>query len=151
MELAGQRRDTPSLVMAFRQLCRGPCRRRGFRADAADLAVGQNGEDDAGDALLQQGGLDLFGDQGLPVALNFVVQLAHIGGEVDSLGVGEDLRAGLQRASRAGHGKFCAAAAQRAAHGVLHGVVSALVVLREVGLGRGGQFHRRRRGFGRAG
>src|SRR5208283_4966246 len=99
--------------------------------------------------------LDLFGDQGVPVALDVVVQAAHVGAEVDAHGVGEDGRAGLQGAMRSGGGAVvaAAAAAERSSQGVLDCAAGALVVLGEVGTRSGGQrrFDRRLGGLWRGG
>ena len=125
----------------------------GFECHAADLAVGQDDEADADDALLKQRGLDLFGDQRVPVALDVVVQAAHVGAEVDALGVGEDLAPACSGPRTAGR-RGCRLRRGQRARRVMAFCMASLGagVLGEVGRGGGGQ---RRptagRGLGRGG
>ena len=72
------------------RLCRGRRRRSVVSSLMSPIWPSrQDDEADADDALLQQRGLDLFGDERVPVALDVVVQAAHVGGGVPDAWVSE--------------------------------------------------------------
>ena len=106
-----------------------------------DAAVGEDGEADQSFALFVEGGTGLFGDEGVPVALDVLKNAANVGAEVDALGIGEDFGAGSHAAASAGLTASVTGAAVVAGcalRGLTDGIAGGLVRIAEVWAGGDG-------------